>query len=102
MDAESKTSHEGRIVYHCRRCDTHVSIRVEELNGRDITRFCLCGRGTLTRENGEPVALSPTFAVKACAASASAAGGDAIARREAADREKRKQRSRQEWKEFDS
>lgn len=56
--------HAGNLVYHCRRCDTHVTMSVEELLGRDITKLCLCGHGVITRESSEPQTISPAWPVK--------------------------------------
>ncbi len=53
------TPHTGHLVYHCRRCDTHVTIRAEDLGDRDITTLCLCGQGAVTREPGDHSIAQP-------------------------------------------
>ncbi len=85
--------HAGNIVYHCRRCDTHVSISAEELAGRDITKLCLCGQGATVSEDGAPISISPAWPVKPRRAEPT---DKVIDQREAAAKAKHK---RTEWEE---
>ncbi len=100
VPAATLTPHAGQIVYHCRRCDTHVVVPADELAGRDITKMCLCGRGTVVSEDGAPVSISQAWPVKPHQHVAPPAPDDPIAQREAAAKARRQQRA--EWREFDS
>ncbi len=88
------TPHAGRLVYHCRRCDTHVSMTVAELAGRDITHLCLCGLGIVTREPGD-TSISQPWPVRPRKAEPPLDPNYPIARREAAD--KARHAKRREW-----
>jgi hypothetical protein len=96
------SQHIGHITYHCHVCGTDVSETPEYVaaHGGDVTKLCLCGRGTVVSENGQHVSLAKPWPIRPRATTGT--HSDSIQRREEAASAERKARGRSEWREFDS
>jgi hypothetical protein len=91
------SNHVGRITYHCHICGTDVSVTPENLaeRGGDVTKLCICGRGTIVSETGQHMPLAKPWPIRP--PTTTGIVSESIQRREEAAAAKRHKRGRQEW-----